>query len=272
MIDDQTVVTAERIRDDLHRLKTDLRARYKKPASRVVAAAVTERVTKIAEGWLVDVAARPDIQAVLDPAYVADVTVHFQRLLSLAEGIARRSLYDAEINAIAKGFTLNVAMPLKAARVAIPVAAFALVQDSFSPRAFVGHSFADDYAHVASAVIAALEAIGVATTTGEPPRAGSLSDKVKGRIEANHLFVGIFTRREKISGKEEWTTSPWVIDEKAYAFGRARKLILMKEQGVGSIGGIQGDYEFIEFNRERLDVAIVKLIRMFEVTTRALRA
>ena len=89
--------------------------------------------------------------------------------------------------------------------------------------------------------------------TGEKPRAASISEKVKRLIEEQSTFVGVFTRRDKIARKSEWTTSAWVLDEKAYALGRQKPLILLKEQGVGSIGGIQGDYEYIEFSREALE-------------------
>ena len=71
--------------------------------------------------------------------------------------------------------------------------------------------------------------------------------------------------------KQEWTTSLWVIDEKAYAVGKQKKLILLKEQGVGSIGGIQGDYEFIEFTRDALSLLVVRLLQVFDFPTIGLR-
>src|SRR3970282_434064 len=108
--------------------------------------------------------------------------------------------------------------------------------------AFVAQSFSADDARVTSCVHATLEAIGVRAVTGERPRADSISEKVKKLIEEQDIFVGVFTRRDKISRKQEWTTSAWVIDEKAFAFARQKKLVLLKENGVGSIGGIQGDY------------------------------
>lgn len=114
-------------------------------------------------------------------------------------------------------------------------------------------------------------ALGAAVVTGEKPKADSISDKVKALIEGQAIFVGIFTRRDKIARKPEWTTSPWVIDEKAYAVGRQKPLVLLKEQGVGSIGGIQGDYEFIEFSRESLGNLAVRLIQLFSLTNNGLR-
>ena len=101
--------------------------------------------------------------------------------------------------------------------------------------------------------------------SGEKPKAERISEKVKKLIDDQHLFVGVFTRRDKIARKREWTTTAWVVDEKAYAVGKGKKLILVKEEGVGSIGGIQGDYEFIEFRRERLEELLVKLLQVFDV-------
>ena len=94
---------------------------------------------------------------------------------------------------------------------------------------------------------------------------------MKRLIDVQDAFVGIFTRRDKIARRPEWTTSPWIIDEKAYAVGRQKKLVLLKERGVGSIGGIQGDYEFVEFSRDRLERLVVRLVQLFDLTNRGLR-
>ena len=107
--------------------------------------------------------------------------------------------------------------------------------------------------------------------TGEKPRADKISEKVKRLIDAQHIFVGIFTRRAKLEGKNVWTTSEWVLDEKAYAYGRGRKLVLLKEADVDSIGGIQGDYEFLPFTRSNFHEVIVKLIQLFSVSIAGLR-
>jgi hypothetical protein len=107
--------------------------------------------------------------------------------------------------------------------------------------------------------------------TGDKPKADSISDKVKREIDDQEIFVGVFTRRDKIARKPEWTTSAWLIDEKAYAIGRRKKLILIKEAGVGSIGGIQGDYEFLEFTRDDLSSLLIRLLRLFEVSVSGLK-
>jgi hypothetical protein len=119
------------------------------------------------------------------------------------------------------------------------------------------------------AIVDALKAIGIDVVTGEKPRAEKVSTKVKGMIDGQHMFVGIFTRRDKLVGKKKWSTSTWVIDEKAYA--SRKKLVLLVEEGVESIGGIQGDAEYIEFSREKLAQAVVKLLQLFKLETGGLR-
>jgi hypothetical protein len=52
--------------------------------------------------------------------------------------------------------------------------------------------------------------------------------------------------------------------------GRQKRLVLLKEQGVGSIGGIQGDYEYIEFSRDSLEQLATRLIGLFELTNNGL--
>jgi len=64
-----------------------------------------------------------------------------------------------------------------------------------------------------------------------------------------------------MEGKEEWNTSAWVIDEKAHAQALGKKLVLLKETGVGNIGGLQGDYEYIEFDRNQLHKAAIRVIQ-----------
>ncbi len=98
--------------------------------------------------------------------------------------------------------------------------------------------------------------------TGEKPKADTVSKKVRDRIEAATLFLGIFTRRDRLKSRREWTTSSWVIDEKAYAVAKGKKLILLRESGVQSIGGIQGDYEYIEFVRDDLPELLIRLVQI----------
>jgi hypothetical protein len=126
---------------------------------------------------------------------------------------------------------------------------------------FVGHSFAEVDAEVVSFFKALLGEMSVKCISGEAAEAKSVSEKVKERIKQAELFVGIFTRREKIEGKDQWNTGPWVIEEKTYAESLGKKLILLKETGISHIGGMQGDYEYIEFDRDNLHKSAIRLIQ-----------
>ena len=90
-----------------------------------------------------------------------------------------------------------------------------------------------------------------------------MSKKVRERIDRSDVFVGIFSRRDRLESKAEWNTSAWVIDEKAYALAKGKKLVLLREAGVGSIGGLQGDYEYLEFAREHLEDLIIRIVETF---------
>jgi hypothetical protein len=278
VISGHLIVTLERLRDSLGDLRKSIRDRLARPDSQVTASDLRDTAAKLAEKWLTTLAVAPEIVEHISSDYLADLNVHFQRLLSASEKATLRSKYEAEIRAILHGFTLNVVVPMKRARanplkrgiaeaVSVPN-----VGEPFRPSAFLGHSFATEDKIVADCVRETLESIGVKVVTGEKPEAESISEKVKRRIEAQHIFVGLFTRREKIVGKKQWATSGWIIDEKAYALGKSKKLILLKEDGVVNIGGLQGDHEYIEFTRDRLDFPLRRLLQLFDIRTTAFRS
>ena len=110
--------------------------------------------------------------------------------------------------------------------------------------------------------------LGIEVITGERPRADAISDKVKRLIDEAPMFVGLYTRGAKLARKQSWTTSAWVVEEKAYAIAKRKKLLLLKEQGIDSIGGLQGDYEYLDFNRTELHTLVLRLLRVFKIEAR----
>jgi hypothetical protein len=126
--------------------------------------------------------------------------------------------------------------------------------------AFVGHSFSEDDQWLIVDFKSLLTKLGLICDSGERPATKSVSEKVKERVRASDIFVGIFTRRERIEGREEWTTSPWVIEEKAMAIELGKPLLLFIEEGVKEIGGLQGDYEYVSFSRDKLHKAFLKVV------------
>jgi hypothetical protein len=262
VISEQLILTIERLLVDLAELAKELRSRFKSADRPVRGGPVSERAAELAEIWMVQVAPNGDVRSAIEDDYLADLTVHFQRLLTASEKATSRGFYEKEIRAILKNSRLRLVIPLKQMRGESRPAS---LPSEFAPTAFVAHSFSDEDMPVVASVIGLLEALGIQVVTGERPRASSVSEKVKVRIEAQHIFVGIFTRRDKLSGKTEWVTSPWLIDEKAYAVGQGKSLILLRERGVSSLGGIQGDYEYIEFSRADLESLMIQLLQLFEL-------
>jgi hypothetical protein len=273
MISEQTILSAERLREDLEGLRKDIRHQYKKKTSQVTSDSVRTRAARLSEIWLVEIATDTEAVMAIGSEMTANLSVHFQRILTFGERATIRSKYETEIAEILNGYSLTIVLPLKQAR-GKPTLATAVKKDAHTPivSAFVGQSFSKKDKEVNDFVFAVLQLIGINAVTGEQPKADYISEKVKKSIEEQQIFVGIFTRRDKIVKKPEWTTSAWVIDEKAYALGRQKRLILLKENGVGSIGGIQGDYEYLSFSRDKLGDLATGLLRFFEVTNRGLRA
>ena len=274
MVDDATVLKVERLRDDLAQLQLDLRRKYAGATGRrrqVTANQLRQQAGKLAEIWLVEVASRREIARALGDDYVGDLSVHFTRLLTMSQQAAIRASYETEINGILRDFTVRAVIPLKQARAAegSPELRSPAVEDhvavAFTATAFLGHSFADPDAPIVAFVRALFEAIGFRVVSGEKPKTSRISDKVKKLIDDQHLFVGIFTRRDRIGRKNAWTTSAWVIDEKAYAVAKDKVLVLLAEEGVDNIGGLQGDYEYIRFARNRLHEVVPKILGLFQI-------
>lgn len=268
MIDDQLVIKTERLRDSVEDFRDELRSRYRSATSPIRAEDAREQAARLAERWLVEIASRDDVKSVIGDETLADLNIQFQRLLTYSEQLTQRQKYDAATRVILSDFRNRIIIPLKQQRgrqvISSPGPATAVPASlARARRVFVGQSFATGDQVPNSLVQRFLAASGIEVITGERPSAGSVSAKVRRRIESCDLFVGIFTRRQRIARKQEWTTSTWVVDEKAYALAKEKKLVLIKEVGVQSIGGLQGDYEYLEFERTDVAELLIKLVQLF---------
>lgn len=130
-----------------------------------------------------------------------------------------------------------------------------------SRSAFVGHSFLPEDQDIVSYVKDLLREMQINCITGERAEASEIHAKVKRRILDAEYFVGIFTRRHKIEDKQLWTTTEWVVQELAFAAANKKKLIILREEGLIDFAGLQGNLEYIEFNRETLHLASIKLLQ-----------
>jgi len=59
-----------------------------------------------------------------------------------------------------------------------------------------------------------------------------------------------------------WKTSDWIIQEIGLAKGRGLDLILLIEDGVRKPGGLQGDVEYIPFDRGSPEKSFGKILEM----------
>jgi tetratricopeptide (TPR) repeat protein len=160
-------------------------------------------------------------------------------------------------------------------------------------KAFVGHSFSDADATVVQGYLKYFDQIKallpsfnwVHAQSAEPKE---LAQKVNNLIADCNVFVGICTSKERVipesklnrgkifsenlSGKDsdfEWKTSDWVIQEIGLAVGRGMSLVLLLESGCRKPGGIQGDVEFIPFDRNFPERAFGPLLEMIRALSPA---
>lgn len=99
---------------------------------------------------------------------------------------------------------------------------------------------------------------GFSVITGEDANT-FISQAIVERIRSCAFFVCLMTRAdEKKDGT--YTTSPWLLEEKGAALALGKKIVLMVEDGVVDIGGLQGDWQRIHFTPKSFTTAVIKSI------------
>ena len=155
-------------------------------------------------------------------------------------------------------------------------------------KAFVGHSFTPDDATVVREFLKYFDQIhslypGFSWEHAEAAKPFELSDKVLSQITGKNAFIGICTKKECVVANTSlsplilrpdyrkakvtdfsWKTSDWIIQEIGLAIGRGLKIILLVEEGLRLPGGLQGNVEYIEFNRSTPTNAFGKILEMLE--------
>jgi hypothetical protein len=278
MTPDDIISRAEGTKTDVETLKRTLRKTYPQSGAQVTNKNIKAEAKRISEDWVTQLAGARIIVDAIEEDLRANLSVAFQRLYNAADKSAKRSTYDEIIKDINDALSANAILAIKTvARKPHSIAplltraeAPLVVADKFST-AFVGHSFLPIDLPVAHGVIDMLAAVGVIAVTGEKPKAERISEKVKDLIDSQEIFVGVFTRRDKLQGRNKFTTTTWVLEEKAYAIAKKKRLILLREEGVETIGGLHGDHEYIEFSRTDIAAMLVKMLRMFSIRTIGLR-
>jgi hypothetical protein len=153
-------------------------------------------------------------------------------------------------------------------------------------RAFIAHSFAKDDADVVNRFLKYFTQLSRTLPTfswehAEAAEPKVLAEKVMTILDGKNVFVAICTRKERVIENDAlrksfflqgffkvredafcWKTSDWIIQEIGLARGRKLDLILLIETGVRDPGGLQGDLEYISFDRAEPEKCFGKILEM----------
>ncbi len=154
--------------------------------------------------------------------------------------------------------------------------------------AFVGHSFLEGDADVVRKFIDLFDhisdmGIGFSWVHAEDAEPKILSEKVLELIKDKNLFIGICTPKERAIEQHKlkpallskrrycgdvndyaWKASDWIIQEIGLAIGRGMKVILLIEKGLRDPGGLQGNLEYITFERNKPEAVFTKILEMIK--------
>ena len=158
-------------------------------------------------------------------------------------------------------------------------------------RAFVGHSFAPDDADAVNIFLRYFGQVqdllpNFTWTHARAAEPKELAAKVLASVQDRNVFIGLCTKKERVIPGEKleptflsqstlkghvndfsWKTSDWVIQEIGLAVGRGMAIILLLENGCRKPGGLQGDVEFIPFDRVAPERAFGQLLEMIKALT-----
>lgn len=152
-------------------------------------------------------------------------------------------------------------------------------------KAFIGHSFSSDDEAVVRAFLKIFDEIkemdiGFSWQHAEAAEAKELADKVLRLMQDKNLFIGICTKNEeavlsenlkptffgnnRMASAESFKskTSDWIIQEIGLAIGKGMDVILLVESGLRPPGGLQGNKEYIVFDRAYPEKVFVKISEM----------
>lgn len=86
-----------------------------------------------------------------------------------------------------------------------------------------------------------------------------ISQAILERIRSCEFFVCLMTRADE-KKDSTFTTSPWLIEEKGAAIAMGKRIVLMVEDGVSDIGGLQGDWQRIHFSPKSFTNAAIQAV------------
>ena len=157
--------------------------------------------------------------------------------------------------------------------------------------AFVGHSFEETDKSIVRSFTDYFDTIekmpiGFTWAHAEDAEPKTLSDKVVGMMKAKNLFIGICTARERVVSQGRVTpfplwnsmfwgrsaefrlkTSDWIIQEIGLARGLGIDIMILLESGVRRPGGLQGDLNYISFDRDSPSKSFPQILQMLTALT-----
>ncbi len=154
-------------------------------------------------------------------------------------------------------------------------------------KAFIGRSFDEHDEPVVAKIIELIESHGdINCVSGKPAKAKAVDKKVTELIRTSDLFVAIFTRDRPIVPREKdtffgraflpkpktYTTSAWVLQESGFALGCGKPIVIFIEDGVNNIPKLQGNLEYIPFDRARIQDTSITLNQMLADLKRSVTA
>jgi len=141
------------------------------------------------------------------------------------------------------------------------------VRIAVRPEIFVGFRYTEADEQVAAKFMKLFFLEGLTPVTAKIRKPEDVNKKVKSMIAHSEGVAIIFTKEEELK-EGGWTTSTWLSDEKAFAIGRDKPVIMFFEKEIAETvrKGIQGSLEYIPFARAELADALlesVEYIRAF---------
>jgi hypothetical protein len=164
----------------------------------------------------------------------------------------------------AKQFATHPTNPLgynELASLLVSLRGHLLVGKVVKPTVFVGFRYVKEDQEIVRAFIDLLILEGFDVRSGKTAKAEDIDDKVKSLISSCEGTIVIFTKTKELKDGG-WSTSIWLSDEKAFALGKSQEVGLFFEDCISeeNRAGIQGNLEYIEFNRNTLQNAILEAI------------
>lgn len=121
---------------------------------------------------------------------------------------------------------------------------------------FLSHRFAEK--EYVEGLTRFLENEGFSPVTGQSANT-YISQAVLQRIKDAEFFLCLMTR-DKAKTDGTFTTSPWLLEEKGAALAFGKRIVLMIEEGVEDIGGLQGDWQRIHFGSKGFLTAALQAV------------